>query len=421
MRNILFRFLALALLAAAPAAAQEVKPRPVPYTSDEAITQDASEYSRRVGIAADEAARRLRAQEESVAATDTIAARYKRRLAGISIEHSPDFRIHVLLTGRKKVPDEIVFAGGMPVPIVYRTGAGATREEVIAAIRRHAAAIRKAHPTAQGMGLDQRTGELTVMIRGQDAARNDPAAIEARIEALTGVPVRVRVMDGSVVNAAGGAAVEGGVRVAGADALSGRRNVCTTGFVVTDGARTGIVTAAHCPDTLSYIDPQGGGEVTLEFGGQWGWSYQDVQLHVSEAAQQPVFYADPGTAPRLLGGQRRRESTRAGDAVCHRGVSSGYSCSFVELTDYAPPGELCGGPCDAVWVTVAGPNCRGGDSGGPVFSGATAFGITKGATYDREGRCNFYFYMSTDYLPEGWTLLRGPATPMPSDTAAALR
>jgi hypothetical protein len=389
-------------------------------SSADAIAQDASEYGRSFGLDAGEAARRLIAQEESVAATDALLERYRHRLAGIAVEHRPDFRIVVLLTGRKKVADHTIMAGGLAVPVAFRTGAEATREEVIAAIRRHGAEIRKAHPSAQGMGLDPRTGALTVMIRGHDAARNGAETIEMRLRALTGVPVRVRVMDGAAANASG-ASVEGGVRVAGADALSGRRNVCTTGFVVTDGARTGIVTAAHCPDTLTYVDPHDGGEVMLEFGGQWGWSYQDVQLHLSEAAQQPVFYADPKTPPRVLTSQRRRESARAGDAVCHRGVSSGYSCSFVELTDYAPPGELCGGPCDAVWVTVAGPNCRGGDSGGPVFSGATAFGITKGATYDREGRCNFYFYMSTDYLPDGWSLLRGPATPMPSDTAAALR
>jgi hypothetical protein len=52
-----------------------------------------------------------------------------------------------------------------------------------------------------------------------------------------------------------------------------------------------------------------------------------------------------------------------------------------------------------------------GDSGGPVFSGEVAFGIAKGV--NREGgRCLFYYYMSTDYLPEGWRLLvAGDAKP----------
>jgi hypothetical protein len=56
-------------------------------------------------------------------------------------------------------------------------------------------------------------------------------------------------------------------------------------------------------------------------------------------------------------------------------------------------------------VTVTGPNCRNGDSGGPVFSGTIAFGIAKGGSYGPGGACNFYYYMSTDYLPPGWRLL----------------
>jgi hypothetical protein len=97
---------------------------------------------------------------------------------------------------------------------------------------------------------------------------------------------------------------------------------------------------------------------------------------------------------------RPRASTRAGDFVCHRGERTGYTCGEVELIDFAPPGDLCGGPCAASWVTVAGPGCGGGDSGGPVFAGDTAFGIMKGGTWERNGRCAFYYYMSLDYLPQ---------------------
>jgi hypothetical protein len=79
----------------------------------------------------------------------------------------------------------------------------------------------------------------------------------------------------------------------------------------------------------------------------------------------------------------------------------------VELLDFAPAGELCGGACLPTWVTVAGPSCKGGDSGGPVFSGTAAFGVVKGASYRRDGSCAFYFYMSLDYLPAPWSLLVG--------------
>lgn len=72
---------------------------------------------------------------------------------------------------------------------------------------------------------------------------------------------------------------------------------------------------------------------------------------------------------------------------------------------------LCGGHCSPAWVTVPGLTCRGGDSGGPVFSGTIAFGIANGANCGPGGRCNFYFYMSTDYLPVGWVLTTERSTP----------
>jgi hypothetical protein len=59
--------------------------------------------------------------------------------------------------------------------------------------------------------------------------------------------------------------------------------------------------------------------------------------------------------------------------------------------------------CEPVWVSVAGPHCKPGDSGGPVFLGTIAFGIAKGGS-SSAGRCHFYYYMSTDFLPDGWSL-----------------
>lgn len=368
----------------------------------EALAQDAGEYARQNNVPLDEAQRRLRAQEESIASTDRLREIYKDRLAGISIEHDPVYRIVVLLTGTEPAADRAIIAGGMNVPIVFRTGAKSTSEQIVATMMHHRDAILALIPNASGMGVDPRTGELVVMVKAIHADRPGAEALDFELEALTGVPVRIRVLDGPDLDAS----IEGGARVEGVDPANGRRYACTTGFVVTDGARTGIVTAAHCPDALTYYGPSGAPK-PLSFGGQWGWRHQDVQLHVSSEARQPLFYADTAkTVARRVTGSRSRVSTRAGDMVCRRGETTGYSCAQVELTDYAPPGDLCGGPCDPVWVTVPGPLCKGGDSGAPIFSGTIAFGIVKGGNYSRAGICNFYYYMSTDYLPVGWGLLR---------------
>jgi hypothetical protein len=148
-----------------------------------------------------------------------------------------------------------------------------------------------------------------------------------------------------------------------------------------------------------------GSTATLPMIGSWGAGYQDVQINGSPDSPLPLFYSNRGAGTlRRVTTWRNVASTRAGDFVCHYGESSGYSCATVELTDYAPPGDLCGGPCSPTWVTVKGPSCIPGDSGGPVFSGEVAFGIAKGVNRSG-GQCLFYYYMSTDYLPSPWRLL----------------
>lgn len=387
---------ALLMLAATPAAAQTTQSR------DDALAQDGAEYARAYGVTQPEAVRRLAAQQDSVPVIDAIADRYRDRLAGISVQHRPDYRFIVYLTGDQPVPTRWITAGTTRVQVQFRTGAKASRDRVVWALTHHQAAIRAALGSYPAMGVDPRTGEL-VVIAGNAAVEKagGAAMLDARLTQLTGVPVQVRALDHVDRNLG----PQGGGRLDGIDPVSGKRYRCTSGFLVGDGARTGITTAAHCLDDLSYIDPQRQA-TPLAFVGQWGWGYHDVQIHAGPTPARPQFFADTArTVARPVEGQRTKPSTRAGDFVCHRGESTGYSCAEVTLLDFAPSGELCGGFCLPTWVAVAGPTCKQGDSGGPVFSGTTAFGIVKGATFRRDGSCAFYFYMSLDYLPTPWTLL----------------
>jgi hypothetical protein len=406
-------------IAATPAAAQVAAPQAqlVPpatpiQTRADALAQDAAVYAAQNGVSLDEAMYRLRAQEETVAATDRLQALYQDRLAGIAIEHHPEYRIVVLLTGTQPVADEAIAAGGRTVPVTFHIGAPATRDQVLAAIAKHQAEIRAALPHPPGMGADPRTGELVVMVNAADADRYAADELRTKLAGIAGVPVRIRLL-GREANLAGSMDVGGGSRVVGINPVDGRRYACTTGFVVTDGARTGVITSAHCPDSLSYVD-RARHETPLQFVGQWGWGFQDVQVLVSPEPLRPLFYADtPKSEARPVTSWRNRTSTRAGDVVCHRGETTGYSCSQIELVDFAPAGDLCGGACSPTWVTATGPTCKGGDSGAPVFNGTIAFGIVKGANYRADGGCIFYYYMSTDYLPQGWSLLHGLRTGPP--------
>lgn len=406
---------AVALAAGAAAQAQSVAPAVAVQSPADALAEDAGAVADRLGIAPDAALRQLRLQEASVAATDAIADRFAGRLVGISVEHRPAFRIVVLLAGEAPVPDEIASVAGEPVTITFRTGAPASHAELVQAITAYQAAIRASLIGPPGMGIDPRTGELVVVVSRRDVAREGADALRDRLAALTRVPVRLRVVDQPTLDLGG---IAGGGRVTGSVPGDPQQYVCTAGFVVTDGLRTAIATAAHCPDTLALRDADGG-TVTLPFVGQWGWGNQDVQINLGPASLAPAIFADTRkTLSRPVTGARGRAGMRAGDVVCHRGERTGYSCSTIELTDFAPAGDLCGGACLPTWTTVAGPVCKGGDSGSPVFLGTTAYGLLKGGSYRADGSCAFYFFMSTDYLPTGWRLLTAapPAalpTPIP--------
>jgi hypothetical protein len=373
-------------------------------SASEALADDAIQYAAQFAVTPEEALRRLKAQQASVAATDAIAREFADRLAGISIEHVPAYRIVVLLTGDEAVAGR----NDAGIPIVFRTGAKATHTQAVDALRKHLIDLRSDLPNARGAGYDQRNGEVVLLVTRADAQRFGPDAIRGRAEQVSGVPVRVIINELNESNMS----IDGGGRVEGLNLQTNRRNLCTTAFVVTNGETNAITTAAHCPDQLTYVDRDGSNTV-LPMIGSWGAAYRDVQINGSPNSPEPLFYSNRGAGEsRRLVSWRNVASTRAGDFVCHYGESSGYSCATVELTDYAPPGDLCGGPCSPTWVTVRGPNCVAGDSGGPVFSGDIAFGIAKGVNRASSGQCLFYYYMSTDYLPPPWRLLVGrPSRP----------
>ncbi len=404
------------MIGSVPVAAQTTMPvqttppvqAPMPVQSiEQALAQDAGAIADRLGVTDEEALRDLRLQEASVPVTDAIADRYAERLAGIAVRHRPDFGITVLLTGADPVPEQALELAGERVTVRFVVGAAATHTGLVQAITAYQSAIRASLLGPPGMGVDQTTGELVIVVSGRDVAREGEGPLRDRLAALTQMPVRLRVVDRPTLDfAGGGVGIGGGARMIGSVPGDTHRYLCTSGFVVTDGVRSGLATAAHCPDALSIQQGGGGSWTPLPFVGQWGWGHQDVQINASPDPLAPLFYADTDkTVARAVGGARSRSGMRAGDVVCHRGERTGYSCSQVELTDFAPAGDLCGGACLPTWTTVAGPVCKSGDSGSPVFLGTTAYGLLKGGSYRSDGSCAFYFYMSTDYLPSGWRLM----------------
>lgn len=395
----------------APTAASAPPESNVPVqTADEALAKDAEQYALNWGVTQEEGVRRLRAQEDLVATRDRLRETYGSRLVGISIEHKPEYRVVVLLTGTAAVANEVASAGGLQVPIVFRTGAAATEAALRAAMKLHRQAIKLALPDMQGVLLDQRTGELAILV---DTTRTSEAAAKAKLPDLVklmGVPARIKPVGGQVVDMD----TRGGAKVNPAD---GR--YCTTGFSIktVNGAHnqpagtTAVTTAAHCQDALRYINPATGASFPLSFVMQDGYGSRDVQIHTSGYNELAQFYGDSRTVSRAVTGKRNWSSTGPGDQVCHRGETTGYSCATVESIYFYPDDSKCAGYCNDTWVSVSGPGvkCYGGDSGGSVFASTVAFGTLKGGVNPDAAtqECSFYYYMSTDFLPAGWSLIYG--------------
>ncbi|MEJ8629806.1 hypothetical protein P0F65_08035 [Sphingomonas sp. I4] len=236
--------------------------------------------------------------------------------------------------------DRTVMVAGQPVLVRFRTGAFATHAQLIVALALHQTEIRASLLRPPGMGIDPRIGALVVMVSRADLEVEPADAMRDRIAQLAGVPVRIATLEAPDRDLAD---LRGGTRMVGVDPADGRRYACTSGFVVRRGVESGVVTAAHCPDDLSWIDRDGQPQ-PLRFAGQWGWGYQDVQVHVSPTPLAPLFWSDTAkTISRRVVGLRPRSGTRAGDIVCHRGERTGYSCAEVWMPDFAPAGDLCGG------------------------------------------------------------------------------
>lgn len=388
-------FLPLLLAAAAPALAAE----PRVLTPDEALAQDAERYAAAFGISPEDALTRLRQQQASIAVTERLRVRFADRLASIAIEHRPAWGVVVRLAGSERPADYVAAEGGQVIPVRFVAGLSSTRSEALRLLDGRRADLPQLVPGYRGAGVDPLTGGLIVMQRPGVDPRTQAEVADALSRQL-GVPVRLRRLDAVMTDSAaiGGGRVEG--------STGGRRWRCTTGFVVRHPSGSlGVTTAAHCPDELSWRGPDGE-ERNLPMAGAWGTAHHDIQIHTGVGPAEGLLFSDAAkSAVRPVTSWATRPMTRSGDWLCLRGESSGYACSTVELTDFAPAGDLCGGLCAASWVTVAGPQCRRGDSGAPMFLGTIAYGVLKGGAYLAGGACAFSYYQSVDYLPDGWRVL----------------
>lgn len=369
-----------------------------------AVRRDAEALAANRGISIGEAIKAVGAQDSIGDDIEALRREYGGRVAGVYFVYEPSYKMVVRLKGQAPVNRRLLKLADGDVPVEFEIGALATAEELVAAYERNFAAIKQLLPTLQGLGTDERTGDIMLLVQAAGSAADTVRGKKDELFKLLGHPVRIEITERGLRD----------VDVRGGSKITSATSFCTSGFTVKNASNvTAMTTASHCEGINTYHNPNGT-TIPLTWVMEVKDADQDVEIHTSGYIERPEFYADSTTTPRVLTGRRYRTSTGAGNQVCHRGARTGYSCGLVSVTNFKPSyANACGAvACDPVWVLVDGAAdtaCGDGDSGGPAFASQTAFGLVKGADYSgyAKGQCNWFTYMSTDFLPSGWTLLYG--------------
>lgn len=287
-------------------------------------------------------------------------------------------------------------------PIRFETGSQFTIEELVESYDRNFEQIKALVSSVQGIGVDEKNGQIVISILNTDDQNNQA---KNQIKKLLGKPVKFEVQKAETTLA--------NLR-AGSKILS--NSYCTSGFTVkhTNGT-VGMSMSAHCEGVHTYTDIAGNQtKLTLIPNTELYNSRQDVEIHTNaNKTGLAEFYGENNKITKVTG-RISRASTTVGMVACHKGATTGYNCGIVEQTNYKPnfPTACNNKTCDSTWVKVkpSAPNtlaCYFGDSGGPVFNGSKALGLLHAVRSDgtAKNQCEFFIYMTMDYLPTGWSVL----------------
>ncbi|MEU5208647.1 S1 family peptidase [Streptomyces sp. NPDC020742] len=164
--------------------------------------------------------------------------------------------------------------------------------------------------------------------------------------------------------------------IAGGDAIWGSSARCSLGFNVTKGGRPYFLTAGHCTGAMgSWSAAQGGPEIAVSEGGSFPGDDFGLARYTDDEVAHPgaVDLFDGGSQPitgaaEAIVGQRVRRSgstthVRDGDVLA------------VEVTANYQQGRVDG-------LIQTGICAEPGDSGGALFDGSAALGLTSGGRGD---------------------------------------
>jgi hypothetical protein len=323
------------------------------------LQQDAAVYAEAHGVPLQEAVRRLELQDAIGMLNARLTEEQAGTFAGLTIETSPDFHVVARFTRRGEETIRPYLSPAL-APLVRVETARFTVQQLERRLEAGYNRVRGAGIAAAG-GVDLRANRAEVhVLRGRGAAARGLAAGEgAEVVEVDHLPTEEITM-------------YGGLPI----------STCTTGFTVRNSAGTrGVSTSGHCGNSQSYS-----GYALTFMGESYSGSY-DIQWH-RRSGDTYTNTIKVGSGTRSITGTRSRTNQTVGASVCKQGKTTGYTCGTISTISYCASGAC-------TWVRVAGGSVNlseGGDSGGPWFSGNTAFGSH---TY---GIGNDSAYMAVNYF-----------------------
>ncbi len=317
--------------------------------------------------------------------------------SGLATGGAAGYDAYLTLAG--EAPREVIAAArALPIDIQIRSGAPASAEVLVELSASATKTVASTGVEYVQSSINWDTFAIEIEYGGDGADLLDEAVLEqavtdaasetatrsdARMASDVDLPVGVVVSrndEMARMNDATGAGFEVGVQ-GGRILRWQNQDWCTSGFSAVRNGNQGLITAGHCPNSLSYSTYSDviayGAHAVPVAGGSIDMQFQRVKgVHTAT----PKFQAAVGDVRTVTA----YGSPPQGTSICKYGFASGPGCSTIYDTLICQTDSgytACGMSAVVSGITT------GGDSGGPWFYGNTAKGTHSGTFYyDFENR-----------------------------------
>lgn len=349
---------------------------------------DALELAEDTGLTVDEAYDAVMRQPRVGELQTALYDKGPRAFGGLFVTYQPEYAIKTLATPRGgpevlRAVEELGFRDLTPYVAVKETVL-----TEIALQRAQATISRNPNLHLSWTDIDLVAGEVLAAVPTEsDVGRTRDEIRDTDLGPVP--PERVKVFASGIAeeDSYGGLVIEQGLQQ------------CTTGFTVLHSATNveGVATAGHCWDNQRI---QHHSDVALEWVNEKVGDNQDVQWYKTPNLddKKEIRYADWG-GTRPINSRTGRDAMFVGENVCKYGMKSGDGCGQIKGRSFDPDDITGTNMYSATFIRMENVDTQGGDSGGPWYSGYSAYGFHKGSSFANRdmGIPAYPYFMAQNY------------------------